>query len=180
MSRQLSGSILGASALIGTATHDLIVQLALAGELPETPGEALALAGRHTFLHGRPLTQRISLRARLAAALLGYCRFAPPEGWECVAGELELPAGRLDLLWRGPDGAHVADELKTGALPVPIDDDLVQEQTQRLLQSALAEIGPSLRGIRLIRTLMPERSTFLRADGTTTHLTTDHLSQGDL
>lgn len=179
MSRQV-GSILGASALIGTAAHDVIVQAALEGGLPKTPREALALAGRHEFVRARPPTQRISLRARLAAALLGYCRFAPPAGWECVAGELELPAGRLDLLWRGPNGTHVADELKTGALLVPIDDDLVEEQTQRLLRAALDEVGSSLSGIRLIRTLMPERSTFLRADGTTTPLTTNQLSKGDL
>jgi hypothetical protein len=105
-------------------------------------------------------------KARMLSTAAIYFRFLVPDlGWRLEGTEVDVPGGRLDLLFRRPDGALLADELKTGALALPLERLEAEEQVARQLTGGLERFGTSLTGVRLVVLGAPRRSYLLSSDG---------------
>lgn len=154
---------------VGRAIHETIARLAVRTLVPTTSEilDAVAMA-LHAY---RPIEARAH-RQKIAAHVHTYFRrLLPPEQWRFVGAEMQLGAGRVDLLWQNRDGGLLIDELKTGNAR-QLDTRRTREQVAAYLDCALSIWPDVLSGLRLLSTSEPSRSLFISPDGSATQIST--------
>jgi hypothetical protein len=120
-----------------------------------------------------PRTRAGRLTVASLAAVYVTC-FLPPDGWTLVGVEQELgDAGRVDLVWRGPAGELLYDELKLAATLAPPTggDGPGRRQSARYAAHGSLEHGARFAGVRLILLGAPRHSMLVGPGGRLRRLT---------
>lgn len=101
-------------------------------------------------------------RQNAAGAVRTYfAHLVPEQSWTFHGAEAQLREEDADLLWLGPDGSLLMDQVTTGASPLfPTTSTLVHARRQ--LAQNRRVFGPRLRGLRLLCLSDARRSLFLR------------------
>lgn len=146
-----------ADALASVASHAVIAEFLAAGHRhPEIMEVAVAThrwfenrADR--FNNGRRSPGKVADRSADATCNF-FHSLVPPAGVEFIGFEFTLTGGgRVDLLWRRPDGGIVVDELK---LIAPSDHGTwgaeINNQIDRYLREGQRQFGDLFTGVRLL------------------------------
>ena len=149
--------------MVGRIIHDIIASFAARGRAVPSATELIAAATRG--LAGVGLNEARAHRQNIAGAVAVYFRrLLPPAGWAFRGSELHLGGGRVDLVWAGPGGQILLDEIKTGH-PRQLDTSRTREQVHGYVATARRVWPDQLCGLRLLSTAEPSRSVFIDADG---------------
>jgi hypothetical protein len=147
---------------LGNGKHALIGEMLEAGIRTPSTAETLAWAARKAAEQTLPVTTRMALRTRYATAVVrffGHC--CPPTEWTFLGREIDVPGGRIDFLWETDDGRLVGQEIKTGDLLDPINDDLVATQVASQVAGAAVSLGERFAGILVHHLAAPSRAFFV-------------------
>jgi hypothetical protein len=164
---------LARSSQIGVAVHATIGSLAAhtrsptVAELQKAADRAL---GSFAPIEARAHKQNV---ASLAGSY--YWHLLPPATWLFAGTELDVGAGRVDLLWRDSDDRLLIDEIKAGSAR-ELGLARTAAQITRYLDCATQRWPDQFIGIRLLSLADPHRSVLVRPDRSRTPLhQTDYL-----
>jgi len=159
--------------LVGIVTH-----LTIAEMLRRDRGSGGATLATDAFSVASPHVPpgHASRRHAVLFEVVGYVvcylnRCLPGPSWRFHGAELTVPGGRVDIVWAGPDGACLYDEIKTTRLggatsvgPVWV------EQARRYAITGRDAHGPAFAGVRLVVLGALHSSAVIAPDGAVTGL----------
>lgn len=153
---------LARSSQVGVAVHAAIGALAAHTRSPtvaELQRAAHRALGSFAPIEARAHKQNV---ASLAGSY--YWHLLPPATWLFAGSELDVGAGRVDLLWRDDADRLLIDEIKAGS-PRELGLARTRAQTGRYLDCATQLWPDQFIGIRLLSLADPHRSVLVRPDG---------------
>lgn len=103
----------------------------------------------------RPMPQNAACRQRVITTTGAYFARFHREGWEFLGSEVKLGTGRVDLIWRTPNGRIVIDEVKVTASGAVVDDADTIGQVRRYNDAATSTWGDAFVGVRLLPLTAP-------------------------
>ena len=140
---------------VGELIHRVIGHLAEIDLCPDA--RAIMTATAEVMARFAPIEARAHRQNVAGGALAFFRHLRPPDGWRFVGRELHVGLGRVDLVWSGPGGLVLVDEVKTGGwLRRPV----VTAQVHRYLDCARSVWPDRFVGLRLLSTADPYRSLF--------------------
>ncbi len=158
---------LARSSQVGVAVHATIGTLAATTRTPTT--EQLQAAANRALGAFAPIEVRAHKQNTAALSGCYFWHLLPPDTFAFAGAELDLGAGRVDLVWRDGDDRLLVDEIKAGSAR---ELGLARTATQiaRYLDCATRLWADQFLGIRLLCLADPHRSVLVRPDGTRTPL----------
>ena len=166
---------LARSSQIGVAVHAAIGTLAAVTRCPTT--SQLQVAANRALGDFAPIEARAHKQNVASLAGSYFWHLLPPAEFVFAGTELDLGAGRVDLLWRDSDDRLLIDEIKAGS-PRELSLPRTTAQVTRYLDCATRLWPDQCIGVRLLCLADPHRSVLVRPDGdraplpATTYVTT--------
>jgi hypothetical protein len=153
---------LARSSQIGVAVHAAIGSLAAVTRCPTTT--QLQAAANRALGDFAPIEARA--HKQNVASLVGsyFWHLLPPAEFLFAGTELDLGAGRVDLLWRDSDDRLLIDEIKAGS-PRELSLARTTAQVTRYLDCATRLWPDQCIGVRLLSLADPHRSVLVRPNG---------------
>ena len=153
---------LARSSQIGVAVHAAIGALAAVTRCPTTA--QLQAAANRALGDFAPIEAHAHKQNVAALAGSYFWHLLPPAQFVFAGTELDLGAGRVDLLWRDSDDRLLIDEIKAGS-PRELSLARTTAQVGRYLDCATRLWPDQCLGVRLLCLVDPHRSVLVRPDG---------------
>jgi hypothetical protein len=153
---------LARSSQIGVAVHAAIGTLAAVTRCPTT--SQLQVAANRALGDFAPIEARAHKQNVASLAGSYFWHLLPPAEFVFAGAELDLGAGRVDLLWRDSDDGLLIDEIKAGS-PRELSLPRTTAQVTRYLDCATRLWPDQCIGVRLLCLADPHRSVLVRPDG---------------
>lgn len=155
-------------AIVGRTAH-ILVGLAAThrSERPDELRERIWQAsGRLIRLHPELRMRARAARISAAGAAAVYARFfMPDERWSLAGNEVEIPDGRIDLVWHGTEGHVLYDELKVALGRAQASGDgPTRRQAARYLAHGTRTHGEHFAGVRVLLLGAPRHSLLLTGE----------------
>jgi hypothetical protein len=159
----------------GRGAHDLIGQLAAAGDLRPDVLTLMQAVGRHALVAQQKQAGKtpyvLAARQRLLLATAAYFHTcAPLSDWELVGREVTVGDVRFDLVWQERSSGRLwVEEVKTHRVPLR-ERVALEAQVPRYLAAARAKWQDAFAGLRVCLVLAARKSYSVTADGERTEL----------
>ena len=143
---------------MGTVCHRVVTTLVARTRTPDVP--TILRAVNQALPHLQPNEGRAHKQNVAGAVRTYFTRLLPPTSWDFHGAEVHLGRGRIDLLWQGPTGRLLIDELKTGHADLFFSSSNLT-QARGYLHTGRALYGPRLAGLRLLSLSHPGQSLLM-------------------